>query len=289
MPSLIEHYYNKVAEFNNERRYLIELEIENRDECGRRMLQADQGMPIVVSDDDFEASYAGAYQQQMRIVDEAMEKIRIAKQVCIGEGLDPDAYLKPQEDPQTEATSEPGSLGSNEPNGSLELELSTILSPKMPLFDQFSRATPLPAGDPLSQQGPLPQPFSYHVQPLSDRVKTWIQDVAWTPDEHHNGSPNDQRIGYHTRAQSESRQSIQALQLPLRSRIENTNLTLQVPPSLLRQDLDPLANLNAQSGLERPTLLKRSSSESAMPMIVPDNQFWSALRSPPNGLAPLLT
>lgn len=92
MPQLVRYYFDKVGEAGVLRERLVDLEYHHREARGIRMLQADQEQVLRTTDEEFEVAHQRERVKAEAALESALERVELAKKMCIGEDLDPELY-----------------------------------------------------------------------------------------------------------------------------------------------------------------------------------------------------
>jgi hypothetical protein len=276
VPHLVQHYFETAGDVGIERDKIVELEIDHREERERRIFQADQDLPLSISDEEFEDTFNKQRTDAERALADALRRADNAKQVCIDCNLDPEHYrnkllVDPRagsdrsisdeevdegpESPIPTATPDGGRLMSGLPVINLDRA-------QTPSVDQFITSiletTPNLAPATSASQGlSSRQRQQVKSAPLENRILDWIDTVRV--------EAVDSRSGYLSRSRSSDSYSSPIV---LEKQEDGTWKVDRAASHSRRQQhresqlYKEQATASATASKKRPILLKRSSSDS---------------------------
>ena len=278
VPHLVHHYFDKAGDVKLEREKMVEMELEHREAREIRMFQADQDLPLPMSDEEFEELYNKAYLEASQGLAEVLRKAELAKAVCISEGLDPELYRNPPSEgaPSSEAPPPPEPVdvapASHEPTETPGMAGSpSILAigttdgvqtpPRSHAYTSHLESAPNLTQDTTLSQGLSSRRRKDKSLPLEERVSSWIAGI------------DIEGEGTQSRSRSRARSTSESIPFPIELETLHDG-TMGVNKSLSHnrryQRHGSLASYytgfpnEKDRGEGRSGLLKRSSSESEL-------------------------
>ena len=94
-PPLIQDYFSKMGDISIIRERLSELETEHVEERAHLLFQSDRGIPLELSEQDFEDRYTRNHTRMESALNAAVNEAELAKAACLNAGLYPEAYRRP--------------------------------------------------------------------------------------------------------------------------------------------------------------------------------------------------
>lgn len=261
IPILVQHYFEKLGDVNNEKDNLMNLEFEHQESRLDRMARVDQGRPPSMTDEEFENAFTHEYEEAQIAYNRAAQKADLARAVCIGEDINPDDYRRlPSETEKDDSQGIPSvaaAAASNASSSGKVVRAEFQVPTTEPVFEQLVL-------------GPNSIYPAWRAQglgtasPVEERLHTWLQDqLLPDPWEH---------VEARRRSLSEARKA--ALSLNDNGSVDRIDTTSQSQKRQRHRNLPPVVRrlVGGHDEDERPVLLKRPSSETDLFLLPSQHQ-----------------
>ena len=263
VPVFLQHYFEKAGDVNIVLERILDLELDQKEAHAARQLQIDQDLPLTLTDEEFEDVYLRAYAQAELELAEAKNKAELAKAVCLSERLDPDNYPKlPSEQDkgrtETPVPSETAAMPNTPSSAALEPTEEVQTPSRLHLFQPVNEARPVSMLDRFAPNEPLLRRGKDDPTSFNERMQNWIETI-----------PNEETTP-RSRSVSDSRPVLTIFEIRedgtlgfnrafARARRYKRQESLASYMTSYRERL-----ATGEDGEGRPSLLKRSSSESQL-------------------------
>jgi len=181
MPPLVQHFFEKTGEVSVLRERLIDLEYQHREARTKRTFQADQDQPLQTTDEEFEEAYQREYAEAEGILEAALDKVELARRMCLAEEIDPELYRKPpsvQTDPDSPSVSDvPAEPNTPSPEPADVVE-DVQTRERLSLFETAAPGMPTTVSHIDPSITAWVQRQKVDPQPLDERVEHWMQSVT---------------------------------------------------------------------------------------------------------------
>ncbi|KAK5170653.1 uncharacterized protein LTR77_005242 [Saxophila tyrrhenica] len=179
VPVLVKHYFDKAGDVKLQSENMHNMEVDHREERTVRILQADQEMPLSMTDEEFEASWERAFAKAQEELDSAVRKADLARQVCLGEGLDPESYRKLPAEVDLDAEMGPQSDADAASNAtSTQIYGYHVQAPAQDPIFEILRTLPQDMAKEALLARQFAPPAAGTLTPLDDRIDSWRQNVS---------------------------------------------------------------------------------------------------------------